>query len=850
MSTDLSCEDTCVGYNSDSFILGVELYGFNLSDLESGAPLRAVTTIGTGWGTGQTFPNGGDGDADGPAPATFYAATGVPPNYGSGEAAPEYFTSGTDADATGSVGETKHWNFWQWGITNWTTGSSWVEGTVAATPVNGTELQIATNTYYDNAGDLSSPVGNVLYSDYDYTQLYPQYTDIGGQSSLWQVFASEPSGTYAAPGTPDHVSYMQSPLTPNTQDPSGQVGSTFLQQYTDTNPTVGTGSVADNTLTRWLPSETVDAKGDMAIEYAAMNANTSNGALQFPSLYEVGRLGTDTVNTLQETENELYQGNGDQFGVSDTTDFSTYIDSYGPDMSVLDPNGCEIWMVGQVDIGHPTAYDGSGNQWGTVISAIHFPGCTGSTLATSVSASGTADASQNGATQAGTATLTATVSNTAANNSGVPDVPVSFTLGGTTVGTANTNSSGVATLTGVDASAYGAGSNTNTVGASFAGSAAFGTSSTTSGTLLVGTTQAISFSPITGSYTYGGAGPTLSATGGASGNPVTYTASGSGVCSVSGSTVTLLAGGTCTITANQAGTAGSFLAAPPVSQSFTVAFATQTLSPTGTWSTTTQTVGTSFNATGSSSSGLSVFATPDEQNCTETATYSGDATPSNTPEDALTPLVASSTCVVTLNELGNAQYAPATLAVPVAIGSSALADTAKFGDKAGSKALNAVQNVADAITWASAAPTTGPSAASGCGSGATTGGPVCATVSGTVSAANIAASSALTVAASATAVTAATESGTTGHPDHEQQHWLLHRSDGQRDRHHPVGLRPVGCGRDDERFDQAHVHGRLRPRRGHAQQCQGHTGHPRRHRVRHHGDDHHHRRQYGQGRHG
>ena len=178
-------------------------------------------------------------------------------------------------------------------------------------------------------------------------------------------------------------------------------------------------------------------QSDMAIEYSGQNANTTNGALQFPSLYEVGRLGTDPVNTLTQTENELYQGTGDQFGNSDTTDFTSYIDTYGPNMSVLDPNGCEIWMVGQVDIGHPTAYDGSGNQWGTVISAIHFPGCTGSTLPTSVTTSGTADASQNGTTQSGTATLTATVANTGANNSGVPDVPVNFTLGGTAVGTAD-----------------------------------------------------------------------------------------------------------------------------------------------------------------------------------------------------------------------------------------------------------------------------------------------------------------------------------------------------------------------------------------------------------------------------
>ena len=61
----------------------------------------------------------------------------------------------------------------------------------------------------------------------------------------------------------------------------------------------------------------------------------------------------------------------------------------------------------------------------------------------------------------------------------------------------------------------------------------------------------------------------MSATGGASGNPVTFSSLTTGVCTVSGNTVTLVAAGTCTIAANQAGNA-SYNAAPQVTQSFTV----------------------------------------------------------------------------------------------------------------------------------------------------------------------------------------------------------------------------------------------------------------------------------------
>ncbi|MDP9178676.1 MAG: RCC1 domain-containing protein, partial [Gemmatimonadota bacterium] len=72
-----------------------------------------------------------------------------------------------------------------------------------------------------------------------------------------------------------------------------------------------------------------------------------------------------------------------------------------------------------------------------------------------------------------------------------------------------------------------------------------------------------------------GSGYTISATGGTSGNPVTFSSLTSATCSLSGSVVSFLQIGTCTIDANQAGGAG-YNAAPQVSQTITV-MATQTL---------------------------------------------------------------------------------------------------------------------------------------------------------------------------------------------------------------------------------------------------------------------------------
>ena len=82
--------------------------------------------------------------------------------------------------------------------------------------------------------------------------------------------------------------------------------------------------------------------------------------------------------------------------------------------------------------------------------------------------------------------------------------------------------------------------------------------------------QSISFTaPATGTV---GGSATLTATGGASGNPVTFTldpASGTGVCTVSGDTVSYAAAGSCVIDANQAGST-DYTPAAQVTQTITV----------------------------------------------------------------------------------------------------------------------------------------------------------------------------------------------------------------------------------------------------------------------------------------
>jgi hypothetical protein len=88
--------------------------------------------------------------------------------------------------------------------------------------------------------------------------------------------------------------------------------------------------------------------------------------------------------------------------------------------------------------------------------------------------------------------------------------------------------------------------------------------------------QTISFGSLT-NKTYGDAPFTLSATGGASGNAVTFSSLTTDQCIVSGNSVTIKGAGSCTVRASQLGNV-NYNNAPDVDQSFTIARALLTVS--------------------------------------------------------------------------------------------------------------------------------------------------------------------------------------------------------------------------------------------------------------------------------
>lgn len=96
-------------------------------------------------------------------------------------------------------------------------------------------------------------------------------------------------------------------------------------------------------------------------------------------------------------------------------------------------------------------------------------------------------------------------------------------------------------------------------------------SATATHPLAVTIPQAITFTPLTSPAVIG-TPQTLSATGGASGQPVTFTVGAgttTGACSISGTVLSFAATGTCIVAADQAGTS-TYAAAPQVVQTLTV----------------------------------------------------------------------------------------------------------------------------------------------------------------------------------------------------------------------------------------------------------------------------------------
>ena len=196
--------------------------------------------------------------------------------------------------------------------------------------------------------------------------------------------------------------------------------------------------------------------------------------------------------------------------------------------------------------------------------------------------------------------------------------------------------------------------------------------------------QAITFGALA-AKTFGDPAFTVSATGGASGNTVTFAAGGS--CSVAGSTVAITGAGSCTITASQAGNA-NYAAATDVPQSFTVAKAAQSIT---------------FGPLGAKAYGDASFAVSATASSSLAVAFA--ATGSCTISGSTVTITGGGSCTITASQAGNANYNAAANVVQsftVAKGAQTITFGALGGKTFGDAAfpVSATASSGQAVTFA------------------------------------------------------------------------------------------------------------------------------------------------------
>jgi hypothetical protein len=221
--------------------------------------------------------------------------------------------------------------------------------------------------------------------------------------------------------------------------------------------------------------------------------------------------------------------------------------------------------------------------------------------------------------------------------------------------TVDSSSSSVCTINGGGVVSF-TGAGTCTLDANQAGNASWNPAAQQQQNVTVGKgSQGITFTSNAPSATVGGATYTATATGGGSGNTVTFSSGSTTICTsggTNGSVFTFVGIGNCVVNANQLGNA-NYNAAAQASQSVTVGKGSQTISFTSTVPSGATVGGTTYSATatGGGSGNTVTFSSGATTICTSGGTNGSVFT-----------FVGSGTCVVNANQSGNANYNAATQA--------------------------------------------------------------------------------------------------------------------------------------------------------------------------------------------
>lgn len=207
----------------------------------------------------------------------------------------------------------------------------------------------ATNWSQLTSSTVAEPSpGNPLDTLYPRLMMQNQYSNIGGIESLWNTHTVGASGSTSSQAA---VRYYEVRVTGDI------VAANATQAFTHTPDTVH----------RFMPSVAVDRAGNMALGYSATKAS---GPSVLPALRYAGRLASDPLNSIPQTEATLFAGTGVQQGLCGGSTCTRWGDYSA--MS-LDPNGCTFWYTNEY-------YATNGLNHHTRIGAFAFSACTPATL--------------------------------------------------------------------------------------------------------------------------------------------------------------------------------------------------------------------------------------------------------------------------------------------------------------------------------------------------------------------------------------------------------------------------------------------------------------------------------------
>lgn len=206
-----------------------------------------------------------------------------------------------------------------------------------------------------------------------------QYRKVGATESLWVVH-----NVGVAPVTSQ---WAQINVT------GGTVSTTPVQEQI---------YAPDSNLARWMGSIAADSQGNAALGYSTSSASS------FPGIAYSGRLATDPLNTMPQSEVQLVGGLGSQTHINRWGDYTAM---------VVDPvDDCTFWYTNQY---YATPQDSADHNWNTRIGSFKFSTCVAKSPSLGLSNSHVGNFAQG---QIG-ATYTLTASNT-----GTAFLPGPFTV--------------------------------------------------------------------------------------------------------------------------------------------------------------------------------------------------------------------------------------------------------------------------------------------------------------------------------------------------------------------------------------------------------------------------------------